>query len=238
MDRAVNRYGAQKFIVYFQPNTNTYAAVDELRKLYDEALSINKDDIVGLSVGTRCDCLDDEKLAMFDEYASKIDVDLEIGMESMYDSTLKELNRGHTHTEFLELMEKCHNRKFELCVHTIFGLPNETHDMMLKVADQLNQLPITFVKLHHLYIVKGSIMGVKHLRNPYKLFTMESYTNFLCEFIPLLRSDLVIQRLFGISDYEYHIAPNWGLKKSEIQHYIVEQMKKRGVVQGSKIEKN
>ncbi len=238
MERARKVYRAEKFIVYFQPNTNTYAPIESLRKLYDEALSVNPEETVGLSVGTRADCLDDEKLAMFDEYADKLAIDLEIGMESMYDSSLSSLNRGHTHQEFLDLMDKCKNRKFDLCVHTIFGLPGETHEMMLAVADELNRLPIRFTKLHHLYIVKGSVMGVRYQRNPESiaLFTLEGYTDFLCEFIPKLRPDLVIQRLFGISDREYHLAPHWQKSKRDIQHFIERAFKEKGIYQGSEYQ--
>lgn len=238
MERAANRYKADKFIIYFQPNSNTYAPVDELKKLYDKALSVNSDKIVGLSVGTRCDCLDDEKLELFEDYSKTLDVDLEIGMESMYNKTLHRLNRGHSHEEFLELMEKCRNRAFETCVHTIFGLPGENKEMMMKVAEQLNELPIRYVKLHHLYIVKGSVMGVQYKRKPFKLFSLEEYSNFLCSFIPKLRPDMIIQRLFGISDYKFHIAPNWGLRKSQISDFIDKKFLANDIFQGSEYKVN
>lgn len=236
MEFAAKRFGAELFIVYFQPNTNTYAPVETLKTLYDHALSINSDKIVGLSVGTRADCLDEEKLQLFNQYASTgLDVDLEIGMESMYDATLKTLNRQHTHQEFLDMMHLCKDRKFETCVHTIFGLQGETQEMQLAVAEQLNDLPIKYAKLHHLYIVTGSIMGVEYKRNPekFQLYSLEAYTDFLCQLMPRLRPDIVIQRLFGISDPAFHLAPSWGLPKAAITNYINDAFIKRGVVQGS-----
>jgi len=119
-------------------------------------------------------------------------------------------------------------------VHTIFGFPWETKEMMLKYADEINRHPqIKFVKFHHLHIVEGSVMGVKYKREPFKLFTLPEYTDFLCELLPLVRPDVVIQRLFGLSDMELLIAPNWGLKKSEIQHYIDKTISDRGIIQGS-----
>jgi radical SAM protein (TIGR01212 family) len=235
MERAKRMYKADKFIVYFQPNTNTHAPVETLQQYFDEALLVNPKETVGLSIGTRSDCLDDQKLDLIESYSKHLCVDLEIGMESMYDESLQMLNRGHTHQEFLNVVEKLGDRSFDVCVHTIFGLPGETHDMMLAVADELNRLPIRFVKLHHLYIVKGSVMGVKYRRDPASipLFTLEAYTDFLCEFLPRLRPDLVIQRLFGISDREFHLAPNWGLSKRSLQVHFDRAFVDRNVVQGS-----
>ncbi|MBE7177886.1 MAG: TIGR01212 family radical SAM protein [Mucilaginibacter polytrichastri] len=234
IQRAKKDRKADKFIIYFQPNTNTYAPVHYLKMLYDEALSRYTEDIVGLSVGTRPDCIDAEKIALLESYTDRFDVDLEIGMESIYNETLSQINRGCSHDEFLEAISLVKNSRLELCVHTIFGLPGETHDMMLKYVDEINRHPhIKYVKFHHLHIVEGSIMGVQYKRNPFPLFTLEAYTDFLCEIIPRLRPDVIIQRLFGLADQDLLIAPNWGLKKSDIQHYIDRTLIDRGVVQGS-----
>ena len=234
MARAVKDYRAEKFIIYFQPNTNTYAPTHYLKMMYDEALSINTEKIVGLSVGTRPDCIDTEKIALLESYSDRFDVDLEMGMESIYDETLLKINRGCSHQEFENALVLADSTKIDVCVHTIFGFPWETTDMMLKYADEINRFPqIRFVKLHHLHIVKGSIMGAKYHKNPFKLFTIEEYTEFLAQFIPLLRPDVVIQRLFGLSDYDLLIAPNWDMKKSQIQSYIDKGLERRGVVQGS-----
>lgn len=236
MRRAREQYKAEKFIVYFQPNTNTYAPTHYLYNMYREALSIHTEDIVGLSIGTRPDCLDEEKVKMIEGFSSDFDVDLEMGMESIHDETLKLINRGCSHAEFEAAMELTRNRNFDVCVHTVFGFPNESKEQMLQYADVLNQFThIKFVKLHHLHIVEGSIMGVHYRRNPFPLFSMEEYTQFLSEFIPLLRPDLIIQRLFGLADKQYLIAPNWGLKKSEIQAYIDKGLLERNVFQGSKL---
>jgi len=237
MERARKNYKAEKFIIYFQPNTNTYAPAHYLKTLYDEALSVNPADVVGLSVGTRPDCLDVEKIALLESYTDRLDVDLEMGMESIYNETLAQINRGCSHDEFLHTMNLLSHTKLDLCVHTIFGLPGESREMMLKYADEINRFPqIKFVKFHHLHIVEGSIMGVKYKKEPFKLFSLEEYTDFLCELLPLVRPDIIVQRLFGLSDLDMLIAPNWGLKKSEIQNYIDGEIEKRGVVQGEKYE--
>ncbi|WP_433901402.1 TIGR01212 family radical SAM protein [Sphingobacterium puteale] len=239
IERARNSYGAEKFIIYFQPNTNTYAPTHLLKMMYDEALSIDPENTLGLSVGTRPDCLDFEKIALLESYTDRYDVDLEMGMESIYNDTLDRINRGCSHDEFVKTMEMLKDTPLELCVHTIFGFPWETEEMMLKYADEINRFTqIKFVKLHHLHIVEGSIMGVKYKREPFELFSMEGYTDFLSKFIPRLRSDLIIQRIFGIADKELLIAPNWGLPKSGIQTYIDKGLEARKVVQGSLFQCN
>lgn len=234
MERAKKSYKAEKFIVYFQPNSNTYASVPYLKKIYDEALAVDSADVVGFSVGTRPDCIDAEKVALLESYCDRFDVDLEMGMESMYDETLKQINRGCSHADFVTAVELLKDSKIDLCVHTVFGFPWETREMMLNYITEINRFPqIKFVKFHHLHIVEGSVMGVKYKRNPFPLFTLEEYTDLLCEVIPLLRPDIVIQRLFGISDWDLLIAPNWGLKKSAIQTYIEKEIECRDVVQGA-----
>lgn len=232
--RARQNYGAEKFIIYFQPNTNTYAPVHVLKEMYDEALSVNQEDVVGLSVGTRPDCIDFMKIALLESYTDRYDVDLEMGMESIYNDTLLKINRGCSHEEFESALKLVENSPLDICVHTIFGFPWETEEMMLKYADEINKHPqIKFIKLHHLHIVEGSIMGVHYKRNPFPLFTMESYAEFLAKFIPRLRPDIVIQRIFGISDMELLIAPNWGLKKSGIQSFMDKFLEEKNAIQGS-----
>ncbi|MFC6102002.1 TIGR01212 family radical SAM protein [Olivibacter domesticus] len=237
IERAVNGYRAEKFVIYFQPNTNTYAPVHYLKAMYDEALSIAPEHVVGLSVGTRPDCIDFEKIALLESYSDRYDVDLEMGMESIYDETLQKINRGCSHGELEKALNLVQNSSLDICVHTIFGFPWETKEMMLKYADEINRFPqIKFIKLHHLHIVEGSIMGVQYKRNPFHVFSLEEYTEFLCAFIPLLRPDIIIQRLFGLADQELLIAPNWGLGKSSIQTYIDKELERRGAIQGSQFQ--
>src|SRR5690554_89397 len=234
MERAINGYRAEKFIIYFQPNTNTYAPLHALKSMYDEALSIAPEHVVGLSIGTRPDCIDFEKVALLESYTDRYDVDLEMGMESIYNDTLNCINRGCSHEELETALNLVENSPLDICVHSIFGFPWESHEMMLRYADEINRFPqIKFVKLHHLHVVEGSIMGVQYKREPFKVFSLEEYTDFLCEFIPLLRPDIVLQRLFGLADQELLIAPNWGLGKSSIQTHIDKELERRGAIQGS-----
>lgn len=234
MENASKNYGAEKFIIYFQPNSNTYASVEELKTIYDEALKINRENIVGLSVGTRPDCIDEEKIKLLENYHHQgLEVDLEIGIESIHEETLASINRGCTHQDFRNAMELLKDSPLSICVHTILGLPNETREMMIEYIHEINRYPqINAVKFHHLLIVEGSIMGVKYKREPFQLFTLEEYTDLLCDILPLLRPDIVIQRLFALSDFEILIAPKWGLKKSQIQNYMDNEFKKRDIIQG------
>jgi hypothetical protein len=235
--QAKENYRADKIIVYFQPNTNTYAPAHFLKMMYDEALSYYTEDIVGLSIGTRPDCIDAEKVKLLESYTDRFDVDIEMGMESIYNETLAKINRGCTHEDLENALALFENSPVEVCVHTVFGFPWESREMLLKYAEVINQFPqIKFVKLHHLHIVEGSIMGVQYKREPFKLFSLEEYSDFLCEFIPLLRKDVIIQRLFGLSDLDLLIAPDWGMKKAKIQSVIDKEIVRRGVVQGSGLE--
>jgi uncharacterized protein len=232
--RARKHYGAEKFIIYFQPNTNTYAPVEQLRELYHEALTVCPEDVVGLSVGTRPDCLDPEKTALLESFTDRLEVDLELGMESIHDETLEQINRGCPHEILTSLLESLANTPLNLCIHTILGFPWETREMMLAQAREINRFPqIRFVKLHHLHVVAGSVLGARHRNNPFRLFTLEEYTDMLCEFLPRLRPDIVIQRLFAVADPKLLIAPKWDLPKSAVQTHIDREFERRGIVQGS-----
>lgn len=232
MERAKKSYEAEKFIVYFQPNTNTYAKTETLKKYFDEALLVSSNEIVGLSVGTRPDCIDEEKISLLQSYTKDFNVCLELGLESIHDETLVKINRGYLHEEFEKAMKLSQNKGIDLCVHTVFGFPWETEEQMLAVADELNNYKIQFVKLHHLHVVKGSKMAYDYKKSPFKLFTLEEYTDFLCKFLPKLNPEIFIQRLFGISDWDELIAPNWKLKKTLIQNHIENAFVSRNVFQG------
>lgn len=232
--RARKHYGAEKFVVYFQPNTNTYAPAERLQSLYESALAVCPEDVVGLSVGTRPDCLDAEKISLLESYAKRLEVDLELGMESIHDETLRRINRGCTHGELTYLLDKLADSPLNLCLHLVLGLPGETRDQMLAYADEINCFPqVRFTKLHHLHIVEGSILATRYRKKPFPLFGLEEYTDFLCDFLPRLRPDIVIQRLFGVADQNLLIAPKWNLPKSAVQTHLDQEIARRGIVQGS-----
>ncbi len=237
MERGVSKVrrdlGINKFVAYFQPNTNTYAPVETLKKLFDEALSVYPDLTVGLSVGTRPDCLDAEKIDLLESYAPRVDVDLELGLESIHDKTLSVINRGHSHAEFLSAVKMLRGRNLRLGVHTIFGFPTESREDMLAVAGVVNDLPIHFIKLHHLHVVKGSIMANEYRKNPFPLFSLEDYGLFLADFLPRLRPDLVVQRLFATTPEVFLIAPEWTAKKSKSRSFLEKFLLEKNIRQGS-----
>lgn len=233
IERARNNYGGEKFIVYFQPNTNTYADVDYLERVFAEAVEVAPDQIIGLAIGTRPDCIDREKLEMLTRRFGHLYLTIEYGLESMNDSTLSSINRGVTHAEFVAAVELTAEYGIEVCAHTIFGLPDETEEDWLRLAEELNRLPVKHVKLHHLHVVKGSILAKRYRDNPFPLFTLESYSQFLCRFLPRLDKRIVVQRLFGVAEEDDLIAPDWGLRKSIIQRDIERALREQGVLQGS-----
>lgn len=233
IERSRANYKAEKFIVYFQPNSNTYGEVNALRALYEEAVAAAPDEIVGLTIGTRPDCIDREKLQMVRDSFPGLYLSIEYGLESMNDRTLARINRGMTHREFVDAVELTAEFGIDVCAHTIFGLPGEDEEDWLGLAEELNRLPIRFVKLHHLHIVRGSVLAKQYRERPFELFTLQRYGAFLCRFLPRLRADIVVQRLFGIADKKELLAPDWGLRKSEIQREIERELERSGVVQGA-----
>lgn len=236
IERARSHYGAEKFILYFQPNTNTHAPVERLADVFDEALDVCPEDVVGLAVGTRPDCLDEEKIALLEELATRVEIDLELGMESMHENTLERIRRGCTHAELVSLLERLRNSPMGICLHTIFGFPWETRDEMLAYAEEINRFPqVGFVKLHHLHVVEGSMLAKQWREEPFPLFSLEDYTDFLCDVLPRLRKDIVIERLFGVADAELLIAPRWNLPKAAVQNHLEREFARREVVQGSRV---
>ena len=232
--RARTRYGAEKFILYFQPNTNTHAPAERLKQVFDEALRACPDDVVGLAVGTRPDCMDDEKTALLESYARRIPVDLELGMESIHDTTLHRIRRACTHAELIALLDKLRGTPMSICLHTIFGFPWETREEMLAYAGEINRFPqVGFVKLHHLHVVEGSILAKQWRDAPFPLFSLEDYADFLCDFLPRLREDIVVERLFGVADSRLLVAPRWDMPKSAVQAHLEREFSRRGVVQGA-----
>ncbi len=236
IERARKNYGGEKFIVYFQPNTNTYADVEYLEQIFVEAVEVAPDQIIGLAIGTRPDCIDREKLEMLKRRFGHLYLTIEYGLESMNDDTLSSINRGVSHQEFVDAVELTAEYGIEVCAHTIFGLPGETEEDWLKLSDELNRLPIKHVKLHHLHVVRGSILAKRYRDNPFPLFSLEGYAEFLCKFLPRLDADIVVQRLFGVAEEDDLIGPDWGLRKSVIQREIERALKVACVTQGEGVK--
>ena len=227
------KYKTQQYLAYFQAYTNTYADFDLLKKMYEEALNVNG--VIGLVIGTRPDCISKEIIDYLDELSKSKFISLEFGVESTNEKTLKNINRCHTFEDTKTTFELCKNKGFELGAHIILGLPGENKSDLLNHAFELSKLPITTLKIHHLQIVKNSVMGVQYKRNPknFDLFNSEEYIDFISEFISYLRPDIIIERFISEAPKELLIAPNWkGLKNFEIVAMIDKKLIEKNTWQG------
>jgi len=224
------RYKAQKFIVYFQPFTNTHAPIERLVPLYEAALE--HPDVVGLSIGTRPDCVDEAKIAWFERLARTRFVTLEYGLESVYDETLARINRGHDYRCWLEAVERTRNRGIWLCTHLILGFPWESREQMLAMAGAISDLGIDFLKLHHLHVVRYTAMGRVYQDNPFPLLEYQEYLDLVVEFLEQLNPTIRIERLFGLAPEDQLLGPLWGKTKAEIQHDIEQTLVNRNTHQG------
>lgn len=226
------RYGAKKFLVYFQPFTNTYAPLDELERLYTEALS--HPSVIGLAIGTRPDCIDEEKLAFIQSLTKNHFILIEYGLQSIYDKTLQFIHRGHDYQRFLDAVNITGGRGIHVGVHIIVGFPTETKQEMLSMATQLSKLPIEFIKIHQLQIVKNTPLAEYYLNTPFYTFEYNEYLNFLVDFIELLSPHMVIQRFFATAPKDILVAPKWGKTRHQIIKDIQKIFDLRDTFQGAK----
>ena len=232
ISRIREKLDVNKFIAYFQAYSNTYSPISNLKKLYDEALSV--DGIIGLSIGTRPDCLSDKTLDLLEEYAEKTYLWLEIGLQSIHNKTLKFINRGHTFEQFMDAVERAKGRGFKICTHVILGLPGESYDSIMETAKAVGELGIDGIKLHHLHVLKGTPLEKIYLNKGFNLLDEDSYVNLVCDFLEYLPHDIIIQRLVGDAPNDRLVAPLWSLSKSDIIRAIDKEMERRGSYQGAR----
>ena len=224
------RYKAQQFIAYFQPATNTYAPVDRLRALFDEALSHPK--IVGLAIGTRPDCVAEDVMELLAELAERTYLSVEYGMQSMHDRSLDWMNRGHHHDAMVDAVERSRGRGFEIAAHVILGLPGESREDMLATARELARLDVDSVKIHNLYAVRGTAMADQVEAGEVTLMGRDDYVSTLVSFLELLPPRCVIERISGEAPPEYFIGPPWSLDKPGLLTAIRAEFERRETYQG------
>jgi radical SAM protein (TIGR01212 family) len=215
---------AISYLAYFQAYSNTYASLGKLRKLYEEALSYPG--IVGLIIGTRPDCIDEEKLEYLKELSRKHYVAVEYGIESCYDKTLKRINRGHSFADAIWALEKTTALGITTGAHFIFGLPGEPREEMLNQVDIISGLPLTTVKFHQLQIIKGTAMETEFNNNPddFELFSWEEYLDFFVKFLERLNPEIVVERFTGEAPPRFITGEGWGKKRTD---QIVNLIEKR-----------
>ncbi len=232
MNAMARRYKAKAFIAYFQSYSNTYADLPTLKAIYDTILPYPR--IAGLAIGTRPDCIDEDKLALISSYASDRLVWMEYGLQSARDRTLELINRGHDVETFTRAVEFTSSFGLRICAHVIIGLPGEGMDDFLATARLVSNLPVTDVKIHMLYIAKGT--GLEHLyrEGRYAPMTMESYVQAAASFIAHLRDDIVVQRITGDPHEDELVAPDWALDKRQVLDAVHREMERNGLHQGSR----
>lgn len=226
------RFKAARFLVYFQPYTNTYAPVGELEKLYQEALS--EPDVIGLAIGTRPDAVDKEKISLLESLASKYFVLVEYGLQSIYDKSLEFIKRGHDYSSFLRAVDITRDRGIHIGVHLIAGFPTETRAETLSMAEEVSHLPIEFLKLHQLQIVKDTPLEIMFKENPFPVFGYQEYLDFVADFVEKTAPHIVFQRLFATAPDNILIAPEWGRNRHRILSDIEKNLEARDILQGRK----
>jgi radical SAM protein (TIGR01212 family) len=226
------RYSTQKYLAYFQAYSNTYADLDHLRKLYSEALA--HDDVIGLVIGTRPDCIYPELLDYLDELNKDHFISLEFGVESTIDRTLQRINRGHSFDDAVNALDQCRNYNFKTGVHLILGLPGESESDILSHAGRISRLDFDFLKLHQLQIIRGTRMAREFSDKPgdFIHFTPEEYIDLVIRFLELLDPKIIIERFISQSPPEKIISPRWGLKNFEFTAKLEKEMVRRNTWQG------
>ena len=225
------RYGADKFIAYFQAYSNTYGPLEQLKKTYDTVKQFKN--IVGISVGTRPDCVDDKILGLIGEYSNDYEVWVEYGLQSSDDRTLKLINRGHSHADFLKAVGLTRKQKnIKICAHVILGLPGEGLKEMTTTASELARLKIEGVKIHPLHVVKGTELEKWYNQGAYKPLELGDYIDYLVPFLERLSPDTVIQRLTADCPKEFLAAPDWINNKAGLLAELDNKLRERDSFQG------
>ena len=234
LEKQRKRFGAEKFIAYFQSFTNTYAPVERLKELYDEAI-VAHPDIIGLAISTRPDCVDEEKLALIASYQDKIPyVSVEYGMQTIHDRTLDLLNRAETFNDFEVAYDLTLKYNIEHCIHVILDLPGESWEDQMATADKLAELKVHGVKIHLLCAMEKTPLAAQYLRGEWQPLDQPEYVQLICDFIERLHPDTVIHRVAGNGHRLHVVAPLWLQRKLELMNEIEAEFARRGTRQGDK----
>ena len=224
-----------KYIAYFQARTNTYAPLDVLKEKYETVLKI--DNVIGLAIATRPDAISDECLDYLSELNNRTYLTIELGLQTIHESTAKLINRGHDLKCFEMMVKKLRERNIDVVIHIINGLPFETKEMMLETVKYLNKLDIQGIKIHMLQVLKNTKLEKMYYENPFTLLTKDEYIKIVCEQLQYLNKNIVIHRLTGDPKEEDLIAPFWTIKKIDVLNGIDKYMAKNDIVQGQKVKK-
>lgn len=225
------KYPEMRYMAYFQAFTNTYSTLDHLKSLYEEALDV--EDVVGLVIGTRPDCIDDTLLDYLTQLARQTMVTLEYGIETANDDTLRLIRRGHDFQCVRDAVERTKGRGIVIGGHVILGLPGEDAEESVRQATIMSQLGLDVLKIHQMQIIRGTRLAQMYAENPFHLYSPEEYSELIVRYLEHLSEDMVVERFASQSPKEMLIAPKWGLKNYELTNLIVNKMKREGRRQGS-----
>lgn len=224
-----------KYIGYFQAFTNTYAPVDVLKEKYETILSL--DNVIGLSISTRPDCLEDDVVEYLSKLNERTNLWVELGLQTIHDSTSKLINRGHDYNEFLKGLEKLKAKNIKVIVHIINGLPGEDYNMMMETAKAVANMGVDGIKIHLLHVIKDTPMEKMLQNGMLTLMNQEEYINLVCDQLEILPETMIVHRLTGDGKRDELVGPLWSLKKWEVLNAIDDELKKRNSYQGIKYNK-
>ena len=228
------KYPEMKYLAYFQAYTNTYASLDHLEALYEEALRV--EDVVGIVIGTRPDCISDELLDYLETLNQRCFLIVEYGVESANDETLRRINRGHTFEQSRQAIIKTHERGILTGAHIILGLPGEEAEENLRQAPVISSLPIDILKIHQMQIIRGTRLAEMFEREPFHVYDVDEYIHLIASYIQRLRKDLILERFVSQSPKDMRIAPQWGLKNHEFTDRLNNYLKEHDIHQGDLLE--
>lgn len=223
-----------KYIGYFQAYTNTYAPLEVLKEKYETILEL--DDVIGLSISTRPDCLEDDVVEYLGQLNKRTNLWVELGLQTIHDSTSKIINRGHDYNTFLEGLEKLKSKNIKTVVHIINGLPGEDYEMMMETARAVAKMDVDGIKIHLLHVIKGTPMEKMLEKGMMKLMTQDEYVNLVCDQLEILPENMIVHRLTGDGKRDELVGPLWSLKKWEVLNQIDDTLKARNSYQGCKFE--
>lgn len=224
------KYPNMKYLAYFQAFTNTYGSIDHLDRLYREALAV--EDVIGLVIGTRPDCISDELLDLLADISCHTFLMVEYGIETANDETLIRINRGHNFAQSCEAIRRTHERGIRTGGHIILGLPGEDAEESIRQAPLISRLPIDVLKIHQMQIIRGTQLAKIYAEAPFHIYTIHEYIKLIAKYIQRLRKDLVLERFVSQSPKNLLVAPQWGLKNQAFNDLLITYLREQQICQG------
>ena len=228
----LKKWSNAKYIAYLEAGSNTYASVKKLKEIYEPLLKI--DNVIGLNIGTRCDCLSDDILDYLEDLSKRTYLTIELGLQSSHNKTLKRINRGHTKEDFTKAVKELKKRNINVVVHIINGLPDETPNMMIETAKYVNSLNVDGIKIHMLYLENDSKLYKEYKTKPFHILSKEEYIEIVAKQLEYLDKNIVIHRITGDPDKGKLVTPTWLLKKFVVLNDIDKYLKANNIYQGDK----